>query len=323
MIFDAHADIWTHVTVKRLEGETDVFKNHHLSNYKKAGVNSGIFVIWVDPPHDKDPFKRTLQIVKCLSKELLCNKDIFHVIRNYDDIQKAMEQKKLAFMIGMEGLSSIGKDVDMLYSFYMLGARHAGLTWNEENELATGVKGNPNRGLTEYGVKAVKLLEELGMIVDVSHANEKTFWDIVNNSTKPFIASHSNCKAICDVPRNLTDKQLIAIRDRGGVVGLNAFPEFINMDKDKRDLYHLADHVDHMVKVMGIDHVGFGFDFCGYLEGDTLSSFASDNQDAIGFEDISKVPCLVDELKKRGYDSESIDKIKYKNFMRIAKEILK
>lgn len=325
MIFDAHSDIWTHVTMKSLEGRNNIFKNYHLEKYIKGGVNGSIFVIWVDPPYDSDPFNRTMQIVKSLSKELLSNKDIIQIVRNYSDIQRAVDSNKIAIIIGIEGLSSIGNNIDLLYSFYMLGARHASLTWNEENELATGVKGDPNRGLTQDGVKAVKTLEELGMLVDVSHANEKSFWDICKYSTKPIIASHSNCKALCNVARNLTDNQLRAISERNGVVGLNAFSEFISENKENRDIYHLADHIDHMVDVMGINHVGFGFDFVDYLEDNTVNSFSSDedNGDTKGFENITKVPDLISILEARGYDKEALDKIKYKNFMRVIKEVIK
>lgn len=323
MIFDAHADIWTDVNLKRSEGKKDVFKNYHLDKFKKGDIKGGIFVIWIDPPHDKDPRKRTLEVVENMSVEIMENQDIIHIVKEYDDIQSALSEDKLAVLIGLEGLASIGENVDLLNALYMFGARHASLTWNEENELATGNSGNPERGLTKYGVEAVKKLEQLGMIVDVSHANEKTFWDIEKTATKPFIASHSNCKALCDVPRNLTDEQLKAVAKSGGVVGLNAFKDFVHPEIAKQDIHHLADHIDHMVNIMGIDHVGFGFDFCDYLDDDTAGSFASDGGvTTAGFEDASKAQEMIKILNQRGYSKEDIEKISYKNFLRVIKEVL-
>lgn len=323
MIFDAHGDIWTDVTVKRQKGNRDVFKNYHLEKYKKGQVNAGIFVIWIDPPYDKNPKQRALEIIENMSVEITTNQDIFKIVKSYDHIKEAVDTNRFAIIIGSEGLSYIGKNVDLINALYLFGVRHATLTWNEENELATGVKGNPDRGLTQYGIEAVKRLEELGMIVDVSHANEKTFWDICEITTKPIIASHSNCKALCNAPRNLTDEQLKAIKEKDGVVGVNAFSDFVADEVENRDIEHLANHVDHMVEIMGIDHVGFGFDFDDYLEGDTLSAFAEGDAKTIGFENITKVPKMIDVLEKKGYSKEDIEKIKYKNFLRIIRQILR
>lgn len=325
MIFDAHSDVWTHVTIKNLQGERDIFKKYHLKKYREAGVDAGIFVIWIDQPYDIDaPKERTIQIANCLSTELMNNQDILKVVRKYSDFEKAVKEDKMAIVIGIEGLSAIGKNVELLNTYYMLGARHAGLTWNEENELATGMNGNKNRGLTKYGVQAIKTLEKLGMIVDVSHANEKTFWDIYDCSTKPFIASHSNCTALCNAGRNLTDRQLKAIAQKGGVVGLNSYHGFVHEDIKERTIDNLAKHVDHMVEVMGIDHVGFGFDFVDYLREVDAGNFSSENKDenVIGFENITKVPNLIQVLKNKGYSDEDVEKIKYKNFLRICKEIM-
>ncbi|RKD31943.1 dipeptidase [Thermohalobacter berrensis] len=316
MIFDAHADIWTHVAIKRERGHKNIIKNYHLDNFKKGEINGGIFVVWIDP-YNEDSKKRTLEIIKSMSVELLENKDILNIIKGCKDIDKAEVEKKLAVLIGIEGLSGIGKDIDLIDTLYLLGFRHASLTWNEENELATGVNGNPNRGLTKYGINAVKRLEKLGMIVDVSHGNEKTFWDICEVTTKPIIASHSNCKALCNVPRNLTDKQLKAIAEKDGVVGINAFRKFVHTNEDKQNIEYLANHIDHMVEVMGIDHVGFGFDFFEYLEEDPGEGFG-----AKGIENVTKVNNIIEILRTRGYTEEDIEKIKYKNFYRVIKEVM-
>ncbi len=324
MIFDGHADIWTDVTIRRQKGISDVFKKVHLERFNKGKINGGIFVMWADPPHDNEPKKRIVEMIEHTAAEIMENQDIFKIVRHANDFDLAINESKMPIIIGVEGLSALGTKVNLLNAMYMFGVRHVSLTWNEENELATGVKGTPDRGLTQYGIEAVKKIEELGIILDVSHANEKTFWEINKYATKPFIASHSNCRVLCDVSRNLTDEQLKAISEKGGLVGLNAFREFVHTDRDKQDIEYLVNHLDHMVDVMGIDHVAFGFDFFDYLEGDTTSSFTeSEDTGTIGLEDTSKVQNIIKIMEKRGYSDEEIEKISYKNFYRVINEILK
>jgi len=324
MIFDGHADIWTDVTIKRQSGMVDVFKKRHLERFNKGKIMGGIFVMWADPPHDKEPRRRLLEMIEHVSNEIMENQDLFMILKSSNDFDFAINKRKMPVMVGVEGLSALDTNVNLLNALYMFGVRHVSLTWNEENSLATGVKGNSDRGLTQEGIKAVKKIEELGILLDVSHANEKTFWDIYQHSTKPFIASHSNCRALCDVPRNLTDKQLKVISERGGLVGLNAFREFVDLERKNQDIEHLANHLDHMIEVMGIDHVGLGFDFFDYLEGDTTNSFTeSEDIGAIGIEDTTKAYNIIEIMNKRGYSEEDIQKVSYKNFYRIINEILK
>ena len=222
MIFDCHGDVWTDVTVQRDNGMKDVIKNRHLNRFNSGDIIGGIFVLWIDPPHDKNPKKRLVEMISATSTEIMGNQDILRIILEKGDFDKALEEEKLAVIIGLEGLSGIGDNIDLLNALYMFGVRHASLTWNEENLLATGVRGNPERGVTALGEKAIHLMEKLGIIIDVSHANDKTFWDVYEKTTKPFIASHSNCRALCNVKRNLSDEQLKAISERGGLVGLNS-----------------------------------------------------------------------------------------------------
>ena len=324
MIFDAHCDIWTHVARKRLEGERDIMRNYHLNKFKESDINGGIFVVWVDPPYDKNPKHRTTQILGKIKEEIKDCDDIVHIVKKSEDFDIAKKSNKIAILIGMEGLQAIDDNIDDVEKLYSFGVRHASLTWNEENKLATGAKGNTDRGLTEDGAKLIKKMEELGMILDVSHTNEKTFWDICKVATKPFIASHSNCRSLCDVPRNLTDDQLREIAIRNGVVGVNSYEEFVSSDLEKRTVEHLVDHIDHMVEVMGIDHIGLGFDFAEYLNADTLKHYASTYTYGVrGLEDTTKAKNIISVLEKRDYSKEDIEKICYKNFYRVIKEIIK
>lgn len=323
MIFNAHDDIWTNVALKRCKGFNNIIKNFHLKKFREGDIGGGIFVIWPDTNYDNNPQKRIIEILLNLSTEVIDNMDILSIVRNYDDLINSIETGKLAIIIGIEGLNFINDDIKIIDALYMFGVRHVSLTWNEENNLATGINGNPCRGLTQKGVDIIKRLEKLGVIIDVSHANEKTFWDIYETTEKPFIASHSNCRSLCDVKRNLNDQQLRAVSEIGGVVGLNAFGDFVSSEPNKRDLKHLVNHLDHMVNIMGIDHVGFGFDIYDYLTDETIEKFTDNSFDGIlNFENITKTSNIINELKLRGYTAEDIEKIKYKNFYRVFKSIL-
>lgn len=323
MIFDAHADIWTHVTQQREKGKEDIIRNYHLEKMKKGNICGGIFVVWVDPPYDVSPKERTMQIIKNMSLEINNSKDIIHIVKDSKDFDKAVKEKKLAVVIGFEGLKAIEDDIELIDTLYMLGVRHAMLTWNEKNELAGGAAHEGEGGLTDKGKNIIKRMEALGMIIDVSHTNEQTFWDIAAITEKPIIASHSNCRSLCDVPRNLSDEALKEIKRHNGVVGINSYKEFIDKDHSRQTMQRIGDHIDHMVEIMGIDNVGFGFDFGDYLSNETLSHYVKTTGYGVeGLEDVTETENIINELVRRGYSEEAIEKISYKNFYRVIAEIL-
>lgn len=324
MNFDAHCDIWTDVTHHYLAGESDIFRKYHYERLKKGQIEGGIFVIWNDPPFDNDPRKRTYQMIEAIAHEEPDCADILKIARSYDDMMTARSEGKMYAFIGLEGLKSIDEDIDLINEFYNFGARHAGLTWNEENALATGARGTPDRGLTEAGQKAVKRIQDLGMILDVSHLNDTSFWDLMSTANGPVVATHSNCRALCNQARNLTDEQIKELAKTGGIVGLNSFNEFVHADEDKQTVANLVKHLIHMVDLIGIDHVGFGFDFDEYLCSDTLSAFSSQSSTStIGLEDASHVPNLIEEMRRVGFHEDEIEKVAYKNWHRLIKEVIK
>jgi membrane dipeptidase len=183
------------------------------------------------------------------------------------------------------------------------------LTWNEENLLATGAGGDPDKGLTDLGQKAVRRMWDLGMLVDVSHLNDGGFWDVIRLADGPVIASHSNCRALCDVRRNLTDDQLRAIRDTGGVVGLNVYHAFVHADPARQTAETLARHAVHMAEVMGVEHVACGFDFCEF--------FGPGNEGAQGLESCAHIPTLFDQLERFGMSKREREMIARENFLRV------
>ncbi len=330
-IFDGHADIWSDTAEKRKKGCEDIVKNFHLERFEKGEIFGGIFSAWLDDKIPEDKWeKEFIYMLNSVNHEINSNPEIFNIIKRKGDFQKGIESGKLNVLMGVEGLRAIGDNLDWIDTLYNLGYRHATLTWNEKNFLGTGAGGKSEEGLTILGEKAVKKMNDLGMIIDVSHASEGTFWDIAKICSKPFIASHSNARALCNVPRNLTDEQVKAVAHSGGVIGVNGYIGFIKQydfsslvpieNSDlflKPDVKDLADHIDYIVKLTGIDYVGFGFDFCEYLS-EELKDTNPKN-----LEDASKAQNIIEELRKRGYSEEDVEKIAYKNFMRVIEENIK
>jgi len=325
MLIDIHGDIWTDVTIRRSLGEKDIIKRYHLERFRKGKMAGGTFIVWIDPPHDvKRPKERFLEIIKYMCQEIWENQDILKIVYNSKDFNNAVSEGKLAVVLGIEGLSPLGEDPEVVYALYQMGFRQISLTWNEENAFATGIRGDENRGLTELGKNAIRIIEDLGIILDVSHANDKTFWDIYKVATKPIIASHSNARVLCPVPRNITDEQIKAIGESGGLVGINAFNEFIHVDRNKRNVDYLINHIEHIADLIGIDHVAFGFDFFEYIG--TEKSQAIIEEPFVktpGIEDISQAPNLIRKLQERGFSKEDIEKISYKNFLQLMDKVLK
>ncbi|MCI2058664.1 MAG: membrane dipeptidase [Oscillibacter sp.] len=311
MYFDAHSDLWSDVTRRRLLGETDVLRRHHLPRLRQGGVEGSIFVIWIEAPYRTDYAARTRQFMECIRAEA-AECDEIRIVRSSEEMRRARQDGKIYIFIGLEGLAAMGDDVGKLDWYYDFGARHAMLTWNEVNALGAGAMSGSRDGLTEAGKETVKRLQAKGMLLDVSHLNEAGFWDAAKLAVRPFIASHSNCKALCDVPRNLTDEQLRAIRDAGGVVGLNAYRGFVDTDPEKQTVRRFAEHAAHMIDVMGIDHVGCGFDFVDFLQGE--------DQGTAVLGDCTGISGLFSLFEEMGMSPQEREKIARGNFLRVIAE---
>ncbi len=316
-VFDGHSDILTDVTIRRLRGEDHVIERLHLDRLRRGGTKGAIFVIWVDPPFERNPAERTAEIMRCAAEEFK-EASGFCVVRNYQEMLDAVERGEFYIFLGIEGLAAIGSDVDRIDMYYDFGCRHAMLSWNEENALATGVRGNPDRGLTEAGRRAVRRIFDKKMIMDVSHLNEKSFWDAAGCASGPVAASHSNAMSLCRAARNLTDEQLKEIGRSGGIVGVNAYPGFVDERPDFRTVERLAEHAAYIADLIGIEHVGCGFDFIEFLERGPVSSSTDESKDQLrGLEDSSKVQEFFSQLRAKGMTGEELEMVAYKNWHRL------
>jgi len=239
--------------------------------------------------------------------------DVLNLVLSASDLEEYVENGDFAAIMHFEGAEMIDENFDALETFYAAGLRSLGLVWSRPNRFGYGVPfaypSSPDTGpgLTDLGKALVSACNELGVMVDLSHLNEKGFWDVVSISDAPLVATHSNAHAICPSSRNLTDKQLDAIKASDGIVGVNFNVGFLRPDGGRdasMPLEVMADHVDYLVDRLGIERVALGSDFDGAQMPNDLS-------------DCSKLPNLIAVLRKRGYDDAALRKIGYQNWVRV------
>ena len=318
MVFDGHSDLLYDVTRRRLAGETRVLERRHLAQLRTGGVEGLVLAFWYGTGQGQTFWKdipgadcaeaRLRRMIECARAEF-AECPWLSVVRTPQEAEAEKASGRLYAFLCVEGLSAIGEDLSGIDALADLGVRLGMLTWNEENALASGAAQDPSKGLTSLGRAALRRMEDRGMLPDVSHLNDGGFRDVLRLANGPVIASHSNCRALCEVPRNLTDSQLRAIRDTGGVVGLNSHHAFVHSDPDRRTVETLALHAVHMAEVMGVEHVACGFDFCHYM--------GSGNDSARGLEHCGKIPALFDCLEALGMNAAERALIARGNFRRV------
>ncbi|MFB3922824.1 MAG: dipeptidase [Terriglobia bacterium] len=325
----------------------------------RAGhLGAAFFSIWVDVRWpEKDLIHRAIDLIDAVQEQVAKHAGELGVARSADEIASLHNQHKIAILMGLEGGHIIENDLRALNIFSRLGIRYMTLTHTANNEWADSSAGEPRwNGLNDRGRQVVREMNRLGMMVDISHVSDKTFYDVLATTNAPIIASHSSCRALCDAPRNMTDDMIRALARNGGVMQINFYPAFLDQEyasarrrvskqidaaldaaraeraKEGKSLTYreeveisqryagniplpdftrIADHIDHAVRVGGIDHVGIGSDFDGI--------------DAAprGMEDVSKLPALVVELARRGYGEEDLTKVLGGNLIRVMRQVEK
>lgn len=321
MLFDAHSDLLYDVTRRRLLGECRVLERCHLDRLRRGGIEGLVLSVWTGIGSGETFWKdtpwggpgqddaRTAQMLSCAKQELAeCS--TLRVVRTAKEAERAKAQGFLYAFLGVEGMAAAKGDPAAVDAWADWGARMAMLTWNEENAFATGAGGDAAPGLTAAGREAVRRMQRRGMLIDVSHLNDGGFWDVMDLAQGPVIASHSNCRALCDVRRNLTDDQLRAIRDTGGVVGLNVYSNFVHREPQQQTARMLALHAAHMAEVMGAEHIGCGFDFCEFMG-------SPGNEGVQGMEDASQSKNLFYWLENLGMSAQERRGIARENFLRL------
>ncbi len=300
-----------------------------IRKMKKAGYLLQNFALYIDLKKGLDPFEYVLELIDVFREEMGKNKNDIGVIKTYDEILANERQGKMSALMTIEEGGCCKGEIGNLERLYQLGARMMTLTWNYPNELASpnlfiksAEKGSTlkndegfslfdsSKGLTEKGFFFIQRMEELGMIIDVSHLSDAGFWDIVQHTKKPFVASHSNARALCGHCRNLTDDMIRAVAGRGGVIGLNFYGCFLNETNDSHSrVARMAAHARHMLNVGGSGCLGLGSDFDG-ISGE------------LEIQDCSQMQKLVDGLERAHFTGTEIENILWRNVMRVYREML-
>ena len=313
IVIDAHNDLLSSVVAgkrrmfpRQSEGHADV------PRLLEGGVTAQFLPMFV--PTDKlseGALRYTLKMLNEAYKAVEEHPDLLVLARKAEDVRKAKSEGKLALILSMEGAEGIEGDMDVLEVLYRLGLRMLGITWSRSNLAADGVtEEGIDRGLTEFGRELVAALNRLGIIIDVSHLAPLGVAQVLEESEHPVVASHSNAYSLCPHFRNLTDGQLRAIADKGGVICVTFVPRFLTPEPQTASIEHILEHIDHIVKVAGIEHVGVGSDFEGFFDPPPR-----------GLEDVTKLPNLTRGLLERGYSREDVEKILGGNLLRVFEEV--
>ena len=281
------------------------------------------FAMFVNLGDNVDPLTKAQRLIDLYYREIEKNNDLIKPVFSYRDIEDNQRDGLMSAMLTLEEGAVVNNDLAILRNYYRLGVRMITLTWNHPNGIGypnlVSTKEykdlyhiNDQDGLTDFGIEYVKEMERLGIIIDVSHLGDAGFYDVLKYTTKPFVASHSNARSICGVARNMSDEMIKLLAKRNGVIGINFCGDFLKASKTGGERSCIKDMVKHIIYIkdlVGIDYVGLGSDFDGI------------SQD-LELKDASMMPMLKDALCKAGLKKDEIEKVFYKNVLRLYQAIL-
>lgn len=319
-LVDMHCDTISCIWNRRREGKDCSLRRNDLhidlEKLKQGGYLLQNFAMFVFLRNEVDPLVNVLELIDEYYRQLAQNRDLIAPVYAYADIERNARDGKLSALLTVEEGGVVKGSPEVLRNLYRLGVRMMTLTWNFENGL--GYPGTTARnevcpaggeyGLKPAGIEIVREMNRLGMIVDVSHLGDDGFWDVVKYSESPFVASHSNARAVCGHTRNLTDDMIRALSDRGGVMGINFCGDFLNPDGSSR-VKDMVRHIRHIKQVGGIGCIGLGTDYDG-IDGE------------LELADASYMSKLTDALKQAGFHESEIDAILGGNVLRLYRDIL-
>ncbi len=307
-VLDSHMDTPTQI----LRGR-DVSKDNHCAQVdfpklRRGGVDGAFFALYI--PADlrgEQAYEHALKLYECTSRAIESNNDVAWAV---SEVQAYENKSKGLFSVflGLENGSPIGKSLDRLREFYDKGVRYMTLCHNGDNEICDSAASVVKtwHGLSPFGKEVIEEMNRLGMLIDVSHISDEAFYDVLKYSTRPVVATHSCCRALCNHPRNMTDDMIRALADKGGVIQINFYPVFLEEGYiDVPSYKYIVDHIDHVVRLVGINHVGLGSDFDGI---DVVPE---------GLEDVSMFSKIFEEMRRRGYTEDDIEKVASRNFFNV------
>ena len=289
-----------------------------INKLKKGNYLAQVFAMFVYLKGNDNPFKTCDEMIDLFYNELDKNQDEIKIALKYEDVLNNQNNGLVSAILSIEEGGVIDGVLSNVDYFYERGVRMICINWNFYNgigypnfkltEKPDFTTPNDEKGLTPFGIDVIRRMEKLGMIIDVSHLSDKGFWDVYNNTTKPFIASHSNSRSVCNHVRNLTDDMIKALSSRGGVIGLNFCTNFINSETELTYTKDIVSHALHIINVGGIDCLALGTDFDGI--GRTIE-----------IDNAGEMQQLYTAFEEAGLTDKDIEKIFYKNFLRVFKEV--
>ena len=333
-VLDMHCDTILELLKKEEEWEQPSLLHNDLSidieKMQKGDYLLQNFALFTDQKKREIPEHETMKLYDMYCRMLEENKETIAPVYSYSDIEKNEKEGKISAMLTLEDGGVVFDDLAMLRNYYRMGVRMIALTWNYENGIGypnllinSGFADSkvPNllqrvdtvNGLTDFGIAYIQEMERLGMIIDVSHLNDAGFYDVLEYTTKPFVASHSNARSICPVARNLSDDMILELAKRGGVMGLNFCGDFLELhdyENGPSRIKDMVEHIKYIRNLAGIDVIAIGSDFDGI------------NCD-LEIQDASQMNKLEQALYDEGFSQEEVEKIFYKNALRVYKEVLK
>lgn len=326
-VLDAHNDLL--MLVDHFRADPAFFGRQLLPQLRAGRVGVQVLPVFIEDRWAPEmALRRTLEYIEQAHRLVEASPDDVLLCLDSDDLDRALETGRVGIVLALEGCAAIGNDVDLLQTLHRLGVRVASMTHFGRNGLAEGsAEGIPGGRLSRVGARAVEMMEQVGIVVDVSHLSLASMRHVLELTTRPVIASHSSADALVQHHRNLPDDDLRAIAATGGVIGVNFFPLFLS-PSGVATVDDVVDHIEHVAQTAGIDHVGLGPDFTKELalalypgprpiiEGVDLAAAVT------GVEGPADLPVVADKLVERGFDDGAVRKIMGGNFLRVLRELL-
>ena len=281
-----------------------------IKKLRKGNSLAQFFAMWVDLKKATNPLEICLEMIDKFYVEIEKNSDTISLATNYEDIIRNDNEGKISAVLTIEEGGTIRGELDNFRNFYRLGVRGITLTWNATNEIGYPniEKGNRDKGLTNFGQEVVYEMNKLGMLIDVSHLSDKGFYDVAKLSSKPFIASHSNSRAMKEHFRNLSDDMIKVLSESGGVMGICFERDFLG-ESEYAKIEDMIRHIKHIRNIGGIDVIALGSDYDGSHPNCEISN-------------IGEIDKLISALKDNKFHDDEIDKVLYKNALRVIKDVL-
>jgi len=312
-IVDGHCDsLINFVENERTLNDPSEGGQWDLQRARQSGVALQFLAAFIQTKYKPNrSLQRGLQLIEGAHCFIGKHPEHVFLIQTKNDLQRLPDPTRLGILLSVEGGEILGEDLFMLDVIFRLGVRALGLTWNQRNALAAGVgAGDPQLQLSKLGQEVVQRMNQLGMLVDVSHLNEAGFWQVLEVSKAPIAATHSCAMALCQHPRNLTDQQLRALGKHKGVVGVNFYPRFLK-ESGVATRADVVRHICHIAEVAGVETVGLGSDFDGIEETPE------------GLDQVGDYHFLRNDLLKTGFSSKEVEQIMGKNLLRLLSDVLK